>query len=221
MDYSLAEENYIKAIFHLSENQEEASTNAISEILRTKPASVSDMLRKLSEKDLVIYEKYKGVSLTLEGRRIALQIVRKHRLWEFFLVEKLKFHWDEVHEVAEQLEHIKSPLLTQRLDEFLGFPKHDPHGDPIPDENGELPHDSLHLLTNLSVGSRCIVKAVKDTRAPFLQYLDKIGVHIGTELRVLDKIDYDGSLEVSVDQNRKVLMSKDVSKNILVENAEA
>src|SRR6478752_3743676 len=136
---SLTEENYLKAIYHLSEDGTiDVSTNAISDALNTKPASVSDMLKKLSQKEVINYIKYQGVSLTPSGRKIALQIIRKHRLWEVFLVEKLKFNWDEVHEIAEQLEHIQSNLLIERLDEFLGFPPFDPHGDPIPNERGEM-----------------------------------------------------------------------------------
>ncbi|MGB5928452.1 MAG: metal-dependent transcriptional regulator, partial [Cyclobacteriaceae bacterium] len=150
---SLAEENYLKAIYHLStEDEGNVSTNAISETLNTKPASVSDMLRKLSGKELVSYRKYQGVSLTPSGRKVALQVIRKHRLWEVFLVDKLNFNWDEVHDVAEQLEHIQSPLLIHQLDEFLGHPAYDPHGDPIPDENGGFPEKEQSPLSELTVG---------------------------------------------------------------------
>ncbi|MBO6763226.1 MAG: metal-dependent transcriptional regulator, partial [Roseivirga sp.] len=137
--YSLSEENYLKAIYHLSNHgQDSVNTNAIAEEMKTAPASVSDMIRKLSKKKLVDYQKYRGVNISTKGKDIALKVIRKHRLWEVFLVEKLNFHWDEVHEIAEQLEHIQSPVLISKLDEFLDFPKHDPHGDPIPDDDGNF-----------------------------------------------------------------------------------
>jgi DtxR family transcriptional regulator, Mn-dependent transcriptional regulator len=131
--FTLSEENYLKAIYHLSKEEDESvSTNALAERLETTAASVSDMLKKLAKKELIEYKKYQGVNISEKGKRVALQIIRKHRLWEVFLVEKLSFNWDEVHEIAEQLEHIDSPTLVKRLDEFLGYPKFDPHGDPIP-----------------------------------------------------------------------------------------
>ena len=214
---SLAEEDYIKAIYHLSRNNEEALTNAIAEKLQTKPASVTDMLKRLAEKGILNYLKYRGVTLTDKGRSIALQLVRKHRLWEVFLVEKLRFSWDEVHEVAEQLEHIQSILLTQRLDEFLGFPKFDPHGDPIPNENGEFEVKPQIPLGQGAIGQTYTVIGVENTNPAFLQYLNKIGVHIGANIKILDKIDYDGSLELLIDQQKTMLVSGEVAKNILTE----
>jgi DtxR family transcriptional regulator, Mn-dependent transcriptional regulator len=163
------EENYLKAIYHLSDHgKSEVSTNAISDSLKTKPASVSDMLRKLSDKNVINYIKYQGVTLTAKGKKEALQIIRKHRLWEVFLVEKLKFNWDEVHEIAEQLEHIQSKLLIKRLDEFLGFPQHDPHGDPIPNEDGEMTPKKQVSLSEVRVGSQGIVMGLKETSPLFL-----------------------------------------------------
>ena len=135
-NFSVSEENYIKAIYHIQQSVDTVSTNALAEQLKTKPASVTDMLKKLKTKKLLHYEPYQGVRLTAEGRKLALGIVRKHRLWEFFLVEKLQFGWDEVHEVAEELEHISSKKLIDKLDAYLDFPRFDPHGGPIPDENG-------------------------------------------------------------------------------------
>jgi DtxR family Mn-dependent transcriptional regulator len=214
--YTLAEEDYIKAIYHLSKNTEGAFTNAIAEMLGTKPASVSDMLQKLSEKKVVNYVKYKGVTLTEEGKRVALKIVRKHRLWEVFLVEKLRFSWHEVHEIAEQLEHINSPLLIERLDEFLGYPKNDPHGDPIPDEYGTIPHNPKSPLSELGVDAVCQVTTVRDTNQSFLRYLDKVGIYIGAKIRILDRIEYDGSLEIVVDDKKDVTLSREIAKNILV-----
>ena len=215
--HSYTEENYIKTIYILSGGGTEAvSTNAIAEMLQTKPASVSDMLKKLSSKNIIHYVKYRGVSLTPEGKSKALQIIRKHRLWEVFLVNKLNFSWDEVHEVAEQMEHIQSPLLIKRLDEYLGFPKHDPHGDPIPTEKGEINQPQQRIAAELNVNEVGVVVGVKDTQPTFLQHLDKIGICLGTRIQVIDKLDFDKSLEISINQNKKALISAEVSKNIFV-----
>ncbi|AKD04385.1 metal-dependent transcriptional regulator [Pontibacter korlensis] len=213
--HSYTEENYIKAIYKLSDNgQQEVNTNAIAEVLETKAASVTDMLRKLSAKDIVNYVKYKGVSLTPQGERVALQIIRKHRLWETFLVEKLKFNWDEVHEVAEELEHISSTLLTNRLDEFLGYPKFDPHGDPIPTENGEMKLKKQQLLGEMNTGDEGKVVGVNDSQPLFLQYLDKLGIGLGSHIKVTDKILYDNSLEVELNGKKQLLLSNEVCRNI-------
>ncbi|GGK80414.1 metal-dependent transcriptional regulator [Rufibacter glacialis] len=217
--HSTAEENYIKAIYKLSGNGANAvSTTGLSDMLATKPASVSDMLRKLSAKDLVHYVKYHGVQLTEEGQRVALKIIRKHRLWEVFLVQKLNFTWDEVHEVAEQMEHVKSELLVQRLDEFLGHPRVDPHGDPIPTEAGELPEMEQRALASLEVEQKGVVCRVKDSQPAFLQYLNRVGIQIGTQLQVVDKIPYDNSLEISINKNKSVILSSDVLEKIFVIN---
>ncbi|WP_205504533.1 metal-dependent transcriptional regulator [Rufibacter psychrotolerans] len=217
--HSTAEENYIKAIYKLSGGGAKAvSTTGLSESLETKPASVSDMLRKLSAKDLVHYVKYHGVQLTEEGRRVALKIIRKHRLWEVFLVQKLHFTWDEVHEVAEQMEHVKSELLIQRLDEFLGHPRVDPHGDPIPTEAGELRQEEQRVLSSLAVEQKGVVCRVKDSQPAFLQYLNKMGIQIGSQLQVVDKIPYDNSLEISIDKTKSVILSSDVLDKIFVIN---
>ncbi|MFA0963696.1 metal-dependent transcriptional regulator [Roseivirga sp. BDSF3-8] len=214
---SLAEENYLKAIYHLStEGEGKVTTNAISDRLNTKPASVSDMLRKLSAKELVSYRKYQGVSLTVAGRKVALLVIRKHRLWEVFLVEKLKFNWDEVHEVAEQLEHIQSPLLIHQLDEFLGYPKYDPHGDPIPDENGEFSEKEQSPLSDLEVGETGKIVAVKDSSAAFLQYLDKVGAYLGARVKVKDRVEFDGSMEIELDGKKQIFVSREVSANLLI-----
>lgn len=214
---SFAEENYLKAIYHLSGGGSDiVSTNAIAEIIKTKPASVSDMLRKLSEKEVVIYEKYKGAKMSEPGKRQALDVIRKHRLWEVFLVEKLKFNWDEVHEIAEQLEHIRSTLLISRLDEFLGFPQYDPHGDPIPDSSGKIhskPRVALSLLDN---GDKGTLISVRDTSDLFLQYLDKMGIAIGSRIKVIEKYPYDGSMEINIDGKNKISVSKTVSDNLMI-----
>jgi len=214
---SFAEENYLKAIYHLSqEGKEEVSTNSISENLHTRPASVSDMVRKLALKGVINHKKYQGVTLTKDGIANALLVIRKHRLWEVFLVEKLRFNWDQVHEVAEQLEHIRSPLLIERLDKFLGHPKFDPHGDPIPDKNGKIISKPRIPLARLKEGQVGKIAAVKDTSPLFLQYMDKIGAQIGANIRIIEKVAYDGSLEVKIEQNKTVFVSSQVSKNILV-----
>ena len=215
--HSYTEENYIKAIYKLSENStQEVNTNAIAEVLDTKAASVTDMLRKLSSKNLVNYVKYRGVTLTEEGERIALQIIRKHRLWEVFLVEKLKFNWDEVHEVAEELEHIPSTLLTKRLDEFLGFPQFDPHGDPIPSETGEMKLKKQRLLAEMEVNDAGVVVGVNDSQPLFLKYLNKMGISLGSRIRIIDKIPYDNSLEIVLEETKEMLISNEVSKNIFL-----
>lgn len=212
-----AEENYLKAIYHLSEGGKKGvSTNDISGEIKTKPASVSDMLRKLGDKAVIEYRKYYGVHITEEGKKLALQTIRKHRLWEVFLVEKLKFSWDEVHEVADELEHIKSRILIQRLDEYLGFPKFDPHGDPIPDEYGDVRTRPRLPLSELDLHATGQIVAVKDSSAAFLRYLDKVGAYIGARIKITDMVEFDGSIEILVDNKKSIFMSKDVAGNILV-----
>lgn len=212
-----AEENYLKAIYHLSDGGKKGvSTNDVSAEMKTKPASVSDMLRKLGEKEVIEYRKYYGLHITEEGKKLALQTIRKHRLWEVFLVEKLKFSWDEVHEVANDLSHVNSKVLIQRLDEYLGFPKFDPHGDPIPDEYGDVRSRPRLPLNELDLGSTGQIVAVKDSSPAFLRYLDKVGAYIGARIKVMDKTEFDGSVEILVDNKKSIFMSKDVAGNILV-----
>lgn len=217
MMLSFTEENYLKTIYNLSrEGNQVVSTNAIAESLHTKPASVSDMIGKLAQKDVITYIKYQGVNISDKGKSEALRIIRKHRLWEVFLVEKLKFNWDEVHDVAEQLEHIHSPLLIKRLDEFLGYPKYDPHGDPIPDESGEFKAKPKIPLGNMPTNSDGILIAVNDTSPMFLQYLDKLGAYIGAKIKVIAKEEFDGSMQILIDQKKQAFISKEVSENLLV-----
>lgn len=218
--YSYTEENYLKAIYKLAERSEDTiSTNAIAEVIQTKAASVTDMIKKLSDKKLLIYEKYKGVTLTSKGSKVAIDVVRKHRLWECFLYEKLNFGWDEVHEVAEQLEHIHSDLLTDKLDEFLGFPAHDPHGDPIPSKNGTIKKSNFIILSDAPVGEWHIMSGVVDHTNVFLQHLNKVGIALGTLLKIAEKNDYDGALTVELEGKKVLYLSKDVSKNILTKRA--
>ncbi|MBX2894184.1 MAG: metal-dependent transcriptional regulator [Cyclobacteriaceae bacterium] len=213
---SLTEENYLKAIYHLSEGGSKAVlTNALAEAMSTKAASVTDMIKKLSAKEVITYEKYYGVNVTAKGKSEALMVIRKHRLWETFLVDKLGFAWDEVHEVAEQLEHISSPRLIEKLDEFLGYPKVDPHGDPIPDSKGKIKVQPLIPIDQLPVGFHGKVAAVKDSDSNLLKYLDKIGARPGIKIKVLGKEEYDESMEILINDHR-VFISKAVSQNILV-----
>ena len=213
---SLTEENYLKSIYHLSKaGVESVTTNALAEALNTKAASVTDMIKKLAAKDYISYEKYYGVQITARGKGAALQVIRKHRLWETFLVQKLGFSWDEVHEVAEQLEHIQSPLLVEKLDEFLGHPAVDPHGHPIPDKNGNMKEVKKIPLTQAPVHQNVVVTAVKNGTPSFLQYLNKIGAHIGSLITIKEKIEFDGSLEVVVN-GKPVFISREAAGNLLV-----
>lgn len=215
-----SEENYIKAIFHLASGPIEViSTNAIAEKMETKPSSVTDMMRRLSEKGLVHYKKYQGVSLTPLGTKTALSIIRKHRLWEVFLVEKLGFTWDEVHEIAEQLEHIKSEKLIDKLDELLDFPKFDPHGDPIPDKNGEFMEHDNQLLGQLPIGSGALCVGVKDSSAVFLRFLDKNNIALGNKMKILEKEEFDNSVRILINE-RELHISQQIASNLYVKKIE-
>lgn len=220
MTLSFTEENYLKAIYRLSEGGTKAvSTNEIAESMTTKAASVTDMIKKLSNKNLISYERYYGATITRQGKSQALSIIRKHRLWETFLVEKLSFSWDEVHEVAEQLEHIQSVLLIEKLDEFLGYPTADPHGHPIPDKDGKIQLMRLIPLSESAINQKAVVRSVKDGSPSFLQYLSKIGIYIGARVTILEKIEFDGSLEVLIDNKNRVFISRDAAENLLITDA--
>lgn len=214
---SLTEENYLKAIYHLSQDGTRGvSTSEIAEAMQTRAASVTDMIKRLSSKGLISYEKYHGVQITRQGKTDALNVIRKHRLWETFLVNKLGFAWGEVHEVAEQLEHIQSPLLIEKLDGFLGHPAEDPHGHPIPDKHGKIKEVKKQPLSSIEKGNHGRVCSVTDSSSSFLQYLDKIGIGIGSVLEVEKKEEFDGSLEVIVNGKTKASLSREASENILV-----
>lgn len=215
--YTFTEENYLKAILFLARDSDKgATTNAIAERLETKPASVSDMLKRLSEKNLLVYRKYQGVKLTDEGRNVATRTVRKHRLWEVFLVEKLGFGWEEVHEIAEQLEHIQSPELSDRLDAYLGHPKYDPHGDPIPDKNGSFPKRSELVLSGCQPQQEVIVKGVKDTSPDFLRFLEKNGIGLGSRMQISEVEEFDGSMKVKLGGSSLLSLSAKVCNNLFV-----
>jgi DtxR family Mn-dependent transcriptional regulator len=218
MTYS--EENYIKVIYHLSlVSPKGINTNAIAEMIESKASSVTDMVKKLAEKELVVYQKYQGVTLTMKGLQAAKMIVRKHRLWEVFLVEKLAFTWDEVHDVAEELEHIHSEKLINRLEEFLGFPKEDPHGDPIPDRNGQIIKVEKQLLSEIELQTKVICLGVKDSSPIFLQYLDKHQISLGSIIEVVSKEPFDLSLTVIIDQ-KEILISHKIASNLFVKLVE-
>ena len=212
---SFTEENYLKIIYHLAENTNNVQTNAIAAQMQTKPASVTDMIKKLAEKGFVDYIKYQGVTLTDKGRNAAIDIVRKHRLWEVFLVDKLNFKWDEVHDVAEELEHIKSTALIERLDEFLGFPKSDPHGDPIPDKNGRFAKTQFTKLIDLKIGDNGTITGVSQHSSAFLKHLEKLGLTLGKQIEVNDVTDFDGSVEILV-TGKQINISREVAKHILI-----
>ena len=213
---TFSEENYLKTIYHLTTAlNAEVSTNAIAEKMETKASSVTDMLKKLSEKELVNYKKYRGVSLTEKGKLSAKMIVRKHRLWEVFLVEKLDFSWDEVHDVAEQLEHIKSEKLINKLDDFLGNPTEDPHGDPIPDASGKIIKIEKMLLSELYENQSALCVGVKDTSSEFLQYLDKQKIALGSRIEFIAKEAFDSSLKIKVN-SREFTISSKIASNLFV-----
>ncbi|QNM85213.1 metal-dependent transcriptional regulator [Polaribacter pectinis] len=217
--FTLSEENYLKAIYHLQlETDKGISTNAIAEKLQTKASSVTDMIKKLSEKKVVVYKKYKGVTLTSLGKKTGANVVRKHRLWEVFLVEKLNFSWDEVHEVAEQLEHIKSSKLINQLDSFLGFPTHDPHGDPIPDEEGNLKTIEKSLLSTLNKNESGVCVGVDDSSSEFLQFLDKKSITLGKQITILEKEEFDNSLSILV-EGKKLSISNKIANNLYIKKS--
>jgi len=217
--FSLSEENYLKAIFHLERSfPTGVSTNALAEEMHTKASSVTDMIKRLSEKKLVAYKKYQGVKLSKLGRQTAVDVIRKHRLWEVFLVEKLDFTWDEVHEVAEQLEHIKSEKLIKELDKFLDFPKRDPHGDPIPDAEGNFVVANKILLSELDKGESGICVGVKDSSAEFLQYLDKNGIALGKEISILEKESFDQSMLIKLN-GKELKISNVISSNLYIKTS--
>jgi DtxR family Mn-dependent transcriptional regulator len=212
--YSQIEENYLKAIFKLSiESEEKISTSAIARELDIQSASVTDMVKRLAHKKLIHYKRYQGVSLTGKGRKIAVDIIRKHRLWEVFLLEKLHFRWSEIHDLAEQLEHIQSDELINRLDDFLGNPSVDPHGGPIPDREGNISRVPRKLLVHLEEGTYARIAGVKDDTRELLEFLEKIQLFIGTELIVLQRFNFDQSIQLGVD-GKKLIVSGKVAENL-------
>ena len=214
MTYTTAEENYIKAIYHLEHEHELVGTNLLAAAMQTKPASVTDMLKKLEAKKLLHYEKYRGFRLSDQGNKLALTIIRKHRLWEYFLVEKLGFNWDEVHVLAEQLEHVSSEEMIRRLDEFLEHPAFDPHGDPIPDVKGKFLKINQDNLLSLPLKRNLKVSAVKNQESEMLNLLTQYEIKIGTHLKILRRFAYDGSVEIMIEKNAATILSKQVAQHI-------
>jgi len=216
MESSNSVENYIKVIYRLSDdNKLWVNTNELAKQMSIKPSSVTDMLKKLDNRKLVNYQKYKGVKLTTEGNQLALQVIRKHRLWEVFLENKLGFNWDEVHEIAEQLEHISSPELVKRLDKFLDFPKYDPHGDPIPDHEGNIIPSKRNLLSAFNSGESGKLVGVDDSSSSFLKFLESKKLSLGCQIIVKEKFDFDDSMELEISGLKgKLNISKEVSRNL-------
>ena len=219
---STTEENYLKAIFHLSNRSKSSvSTNAIAQHLNTSAASVTDMLKRLTEKGYTSYEKYKGVQLNTSGQKIATKLIRRHRLWEVFMVNHLNFSWDEVHPIAEQLEHIHSDKLIDSLDSFLGFPKYDPHGDPIPDKEGNFAERNQVLLSTLPIGKEGIIVGVNEHSTSFLQYLEQLDLVLGTKVQLIEKFIYDNSMQLLINDSKKQLISQKVSQNLFIKVIES
>lgn len=214
---SITEENYIKhiLIFHLEQDKNGIGTNELAHSLSVKPSSVNVMLKKLKEKKLLDNEKYGKIFLTDEGKKIGMEIIRKHRLWETFLYEKLDFTWDEVHEVAEQLEHIQSKKLVEKLDKFLGYPNVDPHGDPIPNSKGEIKTSAKTLLAEIPIGKTCKMVAINDNSAVFLKYVHELGLGLNTEITILSRLSFDESIEIQI-LDKTFHVSQKFAENIYV-----
>jgi DtxR family transcriptional regulator, Mn-dependent transcriptional regulator len=212
-------ENYLKGIYTLSLKAEgPVSTNALAGLLEMKASSVTDMLKKLDEKGFVRHTRYQGADLTARGRRIAIEVIRKHRLWEMFLVEKLGYTWDEVHEIAEQLEHVQSETLVDRLDAFLGYPTHDPHGDPIPTRDGKITSLNLIALSELGLKKKAVVRGVGDHTAAFLRHLSKLGLEPGNKFQLEERLEYDHTcMLILLPSRRPVQVSAATASHLLVQ----
>lgn len=214
---SSTEENYLKAIFKIAEKENKSvSTNAIAKHLSTSAASVTDMIKKLADKEFIVYEKYKGVSLTSSGNKIATNLIRKHRLWEVFLVNKLRFAWHQVHDIAEEMEHIDSHELISRLDAFLDYPRFDPHGDPIPNAEGKFTIRNQTSLSDMIVNQYGILLGVREHQNDFLKYLTQIQIKLGSEIKILEITVFDQSMRILIDNKYEVNISKQVSQNLLM-----
>ncbi len=216
LNFSTSEENYIKAVFHLQTANGTVTTNELARELNTRPASVTDMMKKLKTKKLLHYQPYQGFRLSQEGNKVALGIIRRHRLWEYFLAEKLKFTWDEVHEVAEHLEHVSNKKLIDKLDEFLGFPRVDPHGDPIPDQDGKIETNRQVCLLDLPLNKTAMVCHVSDQSTEILELLKHKKIGLGTRLEVKKKFDFDHSMEIKTGRQPSFTVSEQLAKNIFV-----
>lgn len=209
-------ENYLKAIYHLSNaTNAKVLTNHLAMHLEVKSSSVTDMIKKLESYGWVKYEPYRGVELTESGRLEAIHVIRKHRLWEVFLVDKLKFKWSDVHPIAEQLEHVHSPELIDQLDEFLNFPKWDPHGDPIPDKNGFIAERDQKPLSEVLKGKNVTMLGVSEDNKSLLEYLEYLHLKLGVQIKVVDIMEFDGTMTIEVDQ-KLVHISPKAANKVLV-----
>lgn len=216
MKLSESEENYIKSIYYLQEKTEKVNTNTLAAFLDTSAASITDMLKKLKSKKLLEYKKYYGFKLNAAGNKEALKIIRRHRLWEFFLVEKLGMEWEKVHEIAEELEHVSSIDLISRLDQFLGKPKIDPHGDPIPDEKGIMPVLKQTALKDLPVKQNAVVSSVSNQTPEMMEMLNYYGIKIGSSIKILKSFVFDGSLQIKIAKQPECVISGIAAQNIFV-----
>lgn len=214
MSFTESEENYIKSIYHLQTHYERVNAGMLAKAVKTKAASVTDMLKKLNSKKLIHYKPYKSFQLTEAGKKIALQVIRKHRLWEFFLVNNLGFAWGEVHDIAEELEHITSLDLVTKLDEYLGHPEFDPHGDPIPNSKGKMAEPKQKSLAEIQLKKIAVVSYIKDQRETMMDLLTHYGIVLGTKLKVIRRFEFDGSVEIKVNQLAPAILSKEVAANI-------
>jgi DtxR family transcriptional regulator, Mn-dependent transcriptional regulator len=215
---SFTEENYLKALYQIiyeNNKKKDAGTNELATHLGVKPATVNDMLKKLKEKKLINYEKYGKIQLTRSGIKAGLEVIRKHRLWETFLCSKLGFEWDEVHDIAEQLEHIQSQELIEKLDKFLDYPEFDPHGDVIPNSKGEVKYKHNTTLSQIEPGQTCKMVAVKDNSAPFLKYVIEVGLGINNMIKVVSKNPYDELLQIEVN-GKTSNVSQKFAENIYI-----
>ena len=218
MKYSVSEENYIKAIYHLQQETDRVNTMLLASTLHAKPASITDMMKKLKTKKLLDYKPYYGFKLSAEGNRVALGIVRRHRLWEFFLAEKLNFNWEEVHEMAEDLEHVSNKKLIDKLDAFLGYPKFDPHGDPIPDQEGKLQKEDHALLSSLKIKSQGKVTKIKNHSMKIMDLIAHQHIKIVTKIAVKQIFDFDSSMEIAIDGKHTTNISQQLANNIYIGN---
>lgn len=218
LNFSTSEENYLKTIFHLQTKDANVTTNELAEKLNARPASITDMMKKLKNRKLVNYQPYRGFRLTAEGKKIALGIIRRHRLWEYFLSEKLKFSWDEVHDVAEQLEHVSNKKLIDKLDEYLEFPKFDPHGDPIPDTHGKMEPGKQVCLSELQPNKAARITHIAGQSTLLLEHLQEKNIHIGVMVMVKKKFSFDDSLEIKLDNRHMLTISDQLAKNIFVKH---
>jgi DtxR family Mn-dependent transcriptional regulator len=218
MKYTVSEENYIKTIYHLQQEAERVNTMLLASTLAAKPASITDMLKKLKTKRLLDYKPYYGFKLSAEGNKVALGIIRRHRIWEFFLAEKLKFNWEEVHEMAEDLEHVSNKKLIDKLDAFLGFPKFDPHGDPIPDQDGKIQKEDHVLLSELKVKAQGRVTKIKSHSKKIMDLIAHQQINIGSKITVKKVFEFDESMEILIDGKITKNISEQLANNIFIAN---